>query len=72
MKSLKEQLIAIKSVLDKGVPQAPTCYLGFGKYRGCLVSTIARRDPEYLRWLLDQEWLDLEYRAKIEQTLALL
>jgi exodeoxyribonuclease X len=33
----------------------------FGKHKGCLVEDIAATDPDYIRWLLKQEWLPGEY-----------
>ena len=33
----------------------------FGKHKGCLVEDIAATDPDYIRWLLKQEWLPTEY-----------
>jgi DNA polymerase III epsilon subunit-like protein len=33
----------------------------FGKHKGCLVEDIAATDPDYIRWLLKQEWLPVEY-----------
>ncbi|MFO7626112.1 MAG: exonuclease domain-containing protein [Candidatus Fermentibacteraceae bacterium] len=33
----------------------------FGKHKGCLVEDTAATDPDYIRWLLKQEWLPLEY-----------
>jgi DNA polymerase III epsilon subunit family exonuclease len=33
----------------------------FGKHKGCLVEDIAATDPDYIRWLLRQEWLPIEY-----------
>lgn len=32
-------------------------YLPFGKYRGKLLVDIAEDDPQYLHWLLEQEWI---------------
>ncbi len=34
---------------------------GFGKHKGSLVEDIAATDPDYIRWLLKQEWLPGEY-----------
>jgi len=33
----------------------------FGKHKGCLVEDTAATDPDYIRWLLKQEWLPVEY-----------
>lgn len=33
----------------------------FGKHKGCLVEDIAATDPDYIRWLLRQDWLPVEY-----------
>jgi uncharacterized protein (DUF3820 family) len=71
VRSIQEQLAAIRKMMNK-LPTAPIAYLIFGKYKGKLISEVATNDEQYLRWLLDQENLDLIVRKKIEETLALL
>lgn len=45
--------------------------LAFGKYKGSLAYTIARTDPDYLRWALDTiEDLDPDDVEMVETLLA--
>lgn len=42
--------------------------LAMGKHAGCLLSEVARRHPDYLRWLLSLELLD-DIRQIVESAL---
>lgn len=44
--------------------------LHFGKYRDRPLADIAATDPEYLRWLVQQEWLRPKLKRDIEQELS--
>jgi len=40
----------------------------FGRYKGRLLGTIAHTDPDYLRWLLTQDFLP-DFCALVERAL---
>ena len=42
----------------------------FGKHRGYNLDHVAETDPNYLRWLLDQSWLDDATRRKVETSVG--
>lgn len=42
-------------------------FLRFGKYRNKKISEVLDEDPQYIRWLLQQEWLDNSIRYTIEK-----
>lgn len=42
---------------------------GFGKYRGCPLDRVAGSDPDYLRWVLSQDFLD-DVRSLVERALG--
>ena len=35
-------------------------YINFGQYKGASVESIAENDPDYLQYLLNQEWFQEE------------
>lgn len=41
--------------------------LRFGKHRNKKISEVLDKDPQYIRWLLQQEWLDNSIRSVIEK-----
>jgi DNA polymerase III subunit epsilon len=41
----------------------------FGKHRGLSVDTVAKADPDYLRWMLDQDFLD-DAKAIVREALS--
>lgn len=41
-------------------------FLRFGKHRNKKISDVLDEDPQYIRWLLQQEWLDNSIRSAIE------
>lgn len=43
--------------------------LKFGKYKGKTMAQVADEDPEYLEWLLEQEWLKDGQRTAIRDVL---
>lgn len=54
--------------LPTGEP--PSIY--FGKYKGSLVVEVVAKDPEYCRWLIQQDWLKPKLKSEIENALAVL
>ena len=48
------------------IPQNLPPHLWFGKYKGEFIADIFQKDPEYLSWLIKQEWLKPRLKTQIE------
>jgi len=72
-KTTAEQLSAIANILGKK-PDLPDFIFMFGKYKGESMADISAKDPNYLRWLLSEDWVEEKPRLKqaLEATLKFL
>lgn len=39
----------------------------FGKYEGESINRVVAKDPEYLEWLIEQEWFQDKYPELLEE-----
>lgn len=53
----------------KFLPQGGSPKLHFGKHKGKDIELVAMEDPEYLKWLMAQEWLKRNLRTAIEEAM---
>jgi uncharacterized protein (DUF3820 family) len=48
------------------VPQQPSGLMPIGKYRGALIADVVEHDPDYVGWLVGQDWFFEKYPRESE------
>jgi hypothetical protein len=53
-----------------GKKEAPHMRFWFGKHNGKLLDTVAKEDPNYLKWLITEAWFAEQYKPSFDKVVA--